>query len=65
MLKVLQWESLETRRKSNRLSLLHKINTGHVDITLDGVTPERGEPSVFDMQGQTTQPFTIFFSCNP
>ena len=35
MLKVLHWDSLETRRKNNRLSLLHKINTGHVDITLD------------------------------
>ena len=35
MLKVLTWESLETRRKNNRLSRLHKINTGHVDITLD------------------------------
>ena len=28
MLKVLHWESLETRRKNNRLSILHKINTG-------------------------------------
>ena len=35
MLKLLHWESLETRRKSNRLSLLHKINPGHVDITVD------------------------------
>ena len=26
---------LETRRKNNRLGLLHKINTSHVDITLD------------------------------
>ena len=35
MLKVLHRESLETKRKNNRLSLLHKINTGHVDITID------------------------------
>ena len=35
MLTALHWESLETRRKNNRLSLLHKINTGHVDITID------------------------------
>ena len=35
MLKVLHWESLETTKKNNRLSLLHKINTGHVDITTD------------------------------
>ena len=35
MLKALHWESLDARRKNNRLILLHKINTGHVDITLD------------------------------
>ena len=34
VLKVLHWESLETRRKSNRPSLLHKINARHVDITI-------------------------------
>ena len=34
-LKVLHWERLEARRKNNRLSLLHNINTGHVDITID------------------------------
>jgi len=35
MVKVLHWESLETRRKKNRIRLLHKINTGHVDINID------------------------------
>ena len=58
MLKVLHWESLEARRKNNRLSLLHKINTGHVDVTLDQYL-QRSVPCVFDMQGQTTQPFII------
>ena len=29
--RLLHWESLETRRKNNRLSLLKKINTGHVE----------------------------------
>ena len=35
MLKVLHWESLGTSRKNNRLSLLLRINIGHVDITID------------------------------
>ena len=35
MLKVLHWESLETRRKNNRLRILHKINTSYIDITLN------------------------------
>ena len=33
--------------------------------TSNGVTPERGEPSVFDMQEQTTRPFTIHFFLQP
>ena len=31
--------SLEAMRKNNRLSLLHKINTGHVDITIEHAIP--------------------------
>ena len=36
--------------------------TSPLTSTYNGVTPECGEPSVFDMQGQTTQPFTIPFT---
>ena len=49
MLKVLHWESLEMRRKNNRLSLLHKINTDHVDITLDQYL-QRSDPRTWGAQ---------------
>ena len=69
MLKVLQWESLKTRRKNNRPSVLHKINTVHVNITLDQYLQRSDvrtrEPCVLDMQGQTTQSFTIHFFMQP
>ena len=69
MLKVLHWESLGTRR-NNRLSLLHKINTGHVDITLDQYLqrsdPQNaGSPAFSTYKSRPPSPLPFIFSCNP
>ena len=67
-LKLLHWENLEARRKHNCLSLLHKIITDHVDLTIDEYlqrsVPELGEPSILVMQMQTTQTLPFIFPCD-
>jgi len=69
MLNVLNWESLETRKKNNRICLLHKINTGHVDITLDQFL-QRSDPKTRGVQrfrhARADHPalYHSFFSCN-
>ena len=53
---------LEARRKNNHLSLLHNINTGHVDFTIDQYI-QRSE-AFSTCKGRPPSPLPFIFYCN-